>query len=296
MTSKEVVFERTPSGKIGKFNFYTLPLVWVEGPDDVTFFAKLLRQPCRLEAANGRDACELLAEELKVSDLPYAVIMDSDYDVLDGISHDHPRVVFLDRYAMENYFFDRGTLERVCQSYIGNQEAIERFGDYYESKILGVLNALKELIALDVVHARASTGHKSFPDGCDEFCDHKCEPKEDRVSVFKMKSESALGRFDASQIIATVHAFSERRGLVCLVRGHFAFSLVRRFVVWVLTERGSKPTIDNKGLLILMSSELARSEPEDQHGIRQIWENLITQTKQVRDSYKPVGEMTRTLF
>ena len=78
-----MVFSRTISGKKNKFYFVEKVIVWVEGPDDIVFFDRLLRDMgCKLDPAGGKNECLKLAEGIVEEDLPYVVIIDGDYDVL----------------------------------------------------------------------------------------------------------------------------------------------------------------------------------------------------------------------
>jgi hypothetical protein len=296
MSQLEEVFERTPSGKVGRFNFLDVPLIWVEGEDDVIFFSRMVKERCRFEAANGRSACESLAEELVKHDFPFAIIMDADYGVLEGIAGKHERVVYLDRYAIENYFFEEETLHRVCQGFLASQEPITAFTQSYATKVVAVLDSIVENVVLDVANYRAGTGHKAFPDNCAEFCDVTNSLRADRIKKFADEARNSLNGQDINGVSAAVAKFSETKGLVYLVRGHFAFSLIRQFLFWVLKQNKNKPTIDNRSLFLILANELARSNPKDQMSTRGVWLRLIEKTRTARATYNPPTGMAGQLF
>ena len=78
-----VPFTRTPTGVVGKWRFYNVPTVWVEGPTDIYFYQPVLGDlACRIEPFHGSENAVALINELVGSDHPYVVILDGDYTIL----------------------------------------------------------------------------------------------------------------------------------------------------------------------------------------------------------------------
>ena len=110
-------FTRTEYGLRNSHQFYSNPLVWVEGDDDVVYFGYALQDlDVVVKPANGKTNCESLAEELFESNAPFVVVMDGDYDLISKTARRrHRRLVVLERYSIENYLFEAQICEQVCR-------------------------------------------------------------------------------------------------------------------------------------------------------------------------------------
>ena len=110
-----VGFTRTPSGIVGKWHFYSMPTIWVEGPTDIYFYSPIVDDlQCRIEAFHGHENATALIEGLRDHGLPYLVVLDGDYDILSAWRSPHKRVIRLRRYSFENYLWEREPLNRAC--------------------------------------------------------------------------------------------------------------------------------------------------------------------------------------
>lgn len=102
-----VPFTRTPTGVVGKWRFYNVPTVWVEGPTDIYFYQPILADlSCRIEAFHGSDNAIALIAELTKYDHPYVVVLDGDYTILSRRRGLHKRLLILRRYSFENYLWE----------------------------------------------------------------------------------------------------------------------------------------------------------------------------------------------
>lgn len=279
-------FERTQSGKVGRFNFHSLPLIWVEGDDDVAFFGQLLKKPCLLKSANGRDACEALAKSMAEGNLPFGVIMDSDYSAIIGNRISHCRVVYLSRYAIENYLAHDGVIYHVCLSYAGNDELLQDFDQQYELTVKNVFDSIIDLVALDVGHQFAQSGHKAFPDHCGSVCRQDGQISQAQLEELLNSSRLKLPKSaEVDAIVKQAHHIIVKSGALYLVRGHFVFSVLRNFILRILEKIGKKPTVDNRSMLILLSSQLARLMPSEHLEDRNMWDALVDQCSLARVSH-----------
>ena len=112
-------FDQTEQGKINRYLFCQDPLVWVEGVSDIPFYGHALAAgSCTILAAEGKSECIKLADAIKKHDLPYVVIMDGDYGILERRKPDHRWVVHLDRNSIENYLFEKDLVQHVCLGYV----------------------------------------------------------------------------------------------------------------------------------------------------------------------------------
>lgn len=84
-------FSRSESGIENRDLFY-LPkiLVYVEGQTDFPFYDEvLLNHNCHLKAQGGKEEGKKLANALIGKDLPYVVVLDEDYKVLESTRSKH---------------------------------------------------------------------------------------------------------------------------------------------------------------------------------------------------------------
>ena len=108
-------FSRSESGIENRDLFY-LPkiLVYVEGQTDFPFYEEVLRNyNYYLKAQGGKEEGKKLANALIRKDLPYVVVLDGDYGILDSTRSKHRRVVILHRYSFENYLFEKEPIEKT---------------------------------------------------------------------------------------------------------------------------------------------------------------------------------------
>jgi hypothetical protein len=131
-----MAFSRTLSGKQAKYLFYSEPLVWVEGVDDIPFYTELFGTlPVRIEDAGGKPECLKLAQAIIEYDHPYVVVLDGDYGILDRQRSQHRRVVYLHRYSFENYLFEYRPIERVSKKLAKVDPGEELLGSMFKDTI-----------------------------------------------------------------------------------------------------------------------------------------------------------------
>lgn len=256
-------FTRTLSGLISKYLFYDVPLIWVEGREDIPFYNNILKNiDCRMESAGGKGECFKLAFEIINNDFPFIVILDGDYDILLTNRNKHRRVVILHRYSFENYLFEKDAIERVCMNYTrtcdGKDISCENFNNIRDL----IEREMRELVVLDVAHTLNNTEHKVLPDRIEPLLDchikltlnkdlveNICESKRKKIDVKKIEKAEKL-----------IDTYTLKRRFVDLVKGHLIFSFIRLLLINSITQKaGRRPNIDNIGLLVLLSSEVWNS-------------------------------------
>ena len=96
---------RTPSGLASEYLFYKETVVYVEGYTDIPFYDTVLQNyyNYRIKAKHGKEKCKELATALVEDDLPYVVVLDGDYEILESTRSKHRRVILLHRHSLENY-------------------------------------------------------------------------------------------------------------------------------------------------------------------------------------------------
>lgn len=262
------MFNRTISGLINKFLFYPAPIIWVEGQDDFPFYEPIIKRlGCRIEAADGKEECKKLAESIIEHEYPFVVILDGDYEILENRENPHSRVLFLNKYSIENYLFEKDLVQIICCKYAGSEDGKEDIGVFFDVVEREIQQHLYDLVILDIANNKLGAGLNGFPDRVDSILNVvtvRLIP--DRISPvcnFLRESLSVEAIEEAKNIVDN---YLKTRKFTDLLRGHLIFGILWHFIrrgVQILT--GKLPNIDNDSLLILLSLELWNLKPSEHH-------------------------------
>lgn len=279
-------FERTRSGKIGRFNFYKAPLIWVEGDDDVVFFRKLLKDTCRLESANGRPECEFLINELVAHNWPYAVVTDGDYDVFSPRPAVHERTLKLARYAIENYLLETAAVQSFCQDYMATQDDVTNLENRFNQFAAELRGALQELVVLDALNQEHATGAKSFPASAAELISKTLVIDRPRIATYLEQARAGLAGKDCVARTQHLKEFIDTHGIGKVLRGHFALGIIRLLIVVTLKEEDTACHIDNRGMLAVLAASIWEHLPTQDHStLAKQLHTLVTRTQLALDSH-----------
>lgn len=251
-------FSRTSSGKINKHLFFDKILVWVEGQDDIPFFEKVLRnKPCRLEVAYGKSECLKLSQAILESNYPYIVILDGDYEILERKRNPHRRVIYLQRYSIENYLFEEEPIEKVCRNYAKVTEDVDVLGTTFPDTITHIENELLELLVLDIAHYRANTGQSAIPNSVDAIIENQNPITFNTNRISEICASRQINIDSVIEVEELIANYLHERRMVDLINGHIAFGLIRHLIFNAIRRiRHRPPYIDNEGLFNLLSSEI----------------------------------------
>ncbi len=262
-------FQRTLSGMIAKYLFYDVPLVWVEGSDDILFFNWLLHHcACRIEVAGGKDICWKLVEALLNNNYPYIVILDGDYSILMPPKIAHKRVVVLQRYSFENYLFEREVIEQISKNYTKSTDEKNIIYEKYDWMIQNINLMLLELIVIDVAHFLAKTGINVLPDKVEILfeSDKGLKFSNERISSICEKNKKIVDSVDYDKANTLIKKFITHKRLIDVIPGHFVFGIIRRLImIGVKSKIGKSPHIDNDGLKLLISAAVWHTLPGEDH-------------------------------
>jgi hypothetical protein len=260
--ARENVFSRTTSGKANKGLFIRELLVYVEGDEDVTFFSALRSElGCRFESADGKGEAEKLAKKLLDDNYPYAVILDGDFDVVLGRKIQHPRVVYLSVYSIENFLANDDVIREFIEGYCACDDGLEDIlllGDFWD--LCG--GDLRKLVTLDIARAMSGLDRAGIPDRIDPWLaisDSRVVLTRDaRARISDLEEQTP-----ARQILAARRLLEQRSDVeVCceLLRGHLIFGIVRKKVFIAIKRLLRRNCVaDNRMLLKSMSEALWRS-------------------------------------
>ena len=229
------MFSRTRAGLGAEHLFYPdQVVVYVEGHSDTAFYEEALRNcNCRIIPKGGRPECEKLGAELIERDLPFVVVLDGDYGILERRRSRHRRIVLLHRYSFENYLLEREVIEQFCRDRFGLRGRTEivrkRFCEVSGDTAL----CFRELTALDVAHRRRRTGCTVLPRNPGRFLKGKKRFGFVVDEVRRACGEARRGIDEQSLVTATglVDRFLRERRLIDLLPGHFALGIIRMLVI-----------------------------------------------------------------
>jgi len=278
-------FSRTPAGKVAKHLFHPhTTIVWVEGDDDLTAYTWLVRDlDCRVERAGGKPACLRLAQELMRDDLPYVVVVDGDYDILTRRRSPHRRVVWLQRYAIENYLLEVGSMERLCDSLEPptDDECARRFAAVLEH----VGSELADAIALDAAAVSEGLAETPLPQRIERLLNtgKACEVDAAAVAHCCRDASAELPVLALRKSRQLIKAWQKKRRIVDLLRGHLAFGVLRRCIFAEVEARGRRLHIDNRTLLALVGAEVWNAAlPADHRSLRRRLRRAISDAQELR--------------
>lgn len=263
-------FARTAGGKSAKYLFHpSTVLVWVEGDDDLSAYNWLVRDlNCRLEPAGGKDECLQLARDLVRDDLQYVVVIDGDYEVLTRRRSSHRRVIWLGRYAIENYLVEPPCIERLCDALRAPIDA--ETGRRIEDALADAEGHLEEAIILDAAAVASDRPQSPLPNAIERLLEdgRGCRIDSEAVLACCAIVEADIDAEVLTNARGLVERWIQNHRLFHLVRGHLAFGFVRNLIFAEVRRRGHKLTLDNRALLVLLSAEVWNSAlPQDHRSL-----------------------------
>lgn len=232
-----MAFTRTFSGQVAEYRFLSEPLVWVEGPDDIPFYAEALRGvTCTLKPAGGLEQCEKLAEALLERDHPYVVVRDGDYTILKRRRSPHRRVVILQRHSMENYLFVRDPAEETCRrcAKIGTTEDL--VGPAFDAAARTIETVLLPILVLDIAHSRAETGQRVLPKRAEALMvrGDRVGFVDERIAARCNEAVEGVPGAHVREARGLLRDYMRTRRCVDALPGHFAFGILRRLLTGVV--------------------------------------------------------------
>lgn len=252
-------FTRTPSGRKAKWRFYCEVLVWVEGRTDFCFYSEILRGlGVKLQDSGGCGCADLVGEMIQ-SDAPYVVVRDGDYFCLECRRSRHKRLVMLHRYSSENYLFEEAACRAVSAHLAGTDPSDDPLDGEFERLLKLAEEKLFEAVALDVAAVQSHSELSVVPGGADPWLAGKRQLAfaDGVIARACASARASLDPESISKATEKVFRFLRERRLVDILRGRFAFGLVRRLVfLAVRRSRGRTPYLEDAALRALLVKEV----------------------------------------
>lgn len=280
-------FSRSPSGLVAEHIFRkTKTQVYVEGPTDITFYDAVLQEyDCRIQSKGGRPECDKLIEKLVEKDLPYVVILDGHYDILENIQNQHNRVVLLHRHSYENYLIEEEPIKQFCRDRARSKDSLAepltstKFQKFLEDTEI----KLKNLFILDVAHQRSKTGCKTFFRNPDDF--FKTGFQEDEIQKQEEAASKKIQTQSIDEAKTVIEKSLEERRCIDLLPGHFALGIIGCLINDTISKRVKKEEI--RLYLSRVVWQLVKTRDHD--SLKRRLRNAVREVEKIRQAQSNIG-------
>lgn len=288
-------FTRTPTGIVGKWQFYQIPTIWVEGPTDIYFYTPVIDDiPCRIEAFHGSGNASALIDGLRDYDLPYLVILDGDYEILSKQRTPHKHIIRLQRYSFENYLWEQDPVNRACLRHARCGDTKDVAKTEMERVAKHLKKELLYTVTLDIAARRSPNPPAVLPDAMEMIALNNSDPDIDPTKVAALIAliEPMLDPAEVKVAQSEVRNFLATRCITHLLNGHFVLGILRRlFLRAAETENGKKSTLTNDAFSQIISDIVWKRCPSDDHkrlkrAIRTKARNLVSRYPRSEEGVK----------
>ena len=282
-------FSRTPSGLAAEYLFYPEILVYVEGPTDIPFYNAVLQNyNCRIRTYREEKRSDRLMEELIEKNRPYVVVVDGHYEVLERTRSQHRRIVLLHRHSYENYLFEEEPIEQFCRDHGRSANRLKELANNFRNVLKETKHKFKELIVLDIAHQRAGTGYDVLPEKSDHF--FKTKKKVDFLdSQIKQYIEEAkyINKQEINDTEALVKQFLRDHRFIDLLPGHFAFGIIRGFIIYTVNPK--RNITDDEIRVYLSRAVWQLVKTRDHESLKRRLRRAVREAEKIRQAQPNTG-------
>jgi len=278
------VFTRTDQGLINQYRFYTEPVVWVEGHEDIPLFYGALRTlSVRVLAAGGKKRCDVLSQAMTADNHPYIVVIDGDYEILKPPRRLHRRLVMLQRYSIENYFFEKAPCERLCRIYARDFSGTEYVGDDFDDVAQHIEKELTELVSLDIARHIKGSDDAILPKRIELLLEKQDAPliASGLVKSRITKARETISNEEHKHGRNVLAAFVAEKRFVDILKGHLLFGILRLLLSRCLRRKGKPRLPNDDAVRAMLANEIWQAPMSTDH-------QVVTRKlkKAVRDAQK----------
>ena len=251
-------FSRTPSGLAAEYLFYKEVLVYVEGHTDIPFYKIVLKNyNCRIKTFKEETDYQELLEVLITEDPHTVIILDGHYEILTRKRSVHRRLILLHRHSVENYLIEEEPIEQFRHNRAPLRDSLEKLQSSFSEILEDTERKFKELLVLDVAHQRAETGYKVFPKGADQFFagPRTSDFQDSKIQERCNEATPCVNQQDIEEARTLVEDFLKGHRFIDLLPGHFAFSIIRRWINYTVNVR---QRILEEDIRVYLSTEVWR--------------------------------------
>ena len=276
---------RTPSGLAAQYLFYKdKVLVYVEGHTDIPFYKIVLENyNCRIQAYSEETDYHQLLEVLLTDNPHCVVILDGHYEILTRRRSKHRRLVLLHRHSCENYLFEEEPIEQFRYSRSPLRDTLEKLPSSFSEILEDTELKFKELLILDVAHQRTKTGCKVLPKGAEQFfVGSTADFENNRIQERCSEATLCIDEQSIEEARTLVREFLKNRRLIDLLPGHFAFSIIRR---WINHTVNVRQRILEEDIRVYLSTEVWRLvNTRDHNSLKRRLRRAVREAEQIRKS------------
>lgn len=249
--------------------FYSVDvMVYVEGVDDIPFwdlmFDKFSNFSVEIQEVGSCTALVPYIKKINSGKLTTALVAcDTDLSAfLNPPLQEHHNVIRTPKYAIENTMITPETIakaisriSRLCRKTISLEHIDHWLDDFYER--------CKDLVLYDVHNTKYSHGVGVVGDNASRFMKSKnsCMLCDDKLAAHITLVSNKFSDFDRESTIEEITAKGYE--LNQLLRGHFLFSAVAKFVNDYSRKKGYKNSISNDALYAVLVSILETTLTEE---------------------------------
>ena len=276
-------FSRTPSGLAAQYLFYKdQVLVYVEGHTDIPFYKIVLENyNCRIQTYSEEEDYDKLLEVLATDDPHYVVILDGHYEILTRRRSKHRRLVLLHRHSCENYLLEEKPVEQFRYSRAPLRDTLEKLPSSFSEILEDTEFNFKELLILDVAHQRTKTGCKVLPKRAEQFfVGSTADFEDDRIQERCSEATLCIDEQSVEEARTLVQEFLRNHRFIDLLPGHFAFSIIRR---WINHTVNVRQRILEEDIRVSLSTEVWRLvNTRDHNSLKRRLRRAVREAEQIR--------------
>lgn len=277
-------FSRTSSGLAAEYLFYKdKVLVYVEGHTDIPFYNAILQNyNCRIKIYSEETSYHKLLEGLVTDDPHYVIILDGHYEILTRRQSQHRRLVLLHRHSCENYLLEEEPIEQFRYSRAPLTDTLEKLPSSFNEILEHTELKFMELLILDVAHQQAETGCKVFPKGADQFFagPRTSDFQDSKIQERCSEATLCINEQSIEEARTLVQDFLKGHRFIDLLPGHFAFSIIRRWIEYTVNVR---QRILEEDIRVFLSTEVWRSvNTRDHNSLKRRLRKAVREAEQIR--------------
>ncbi len=280
-------FSRTPSGLAAEYLFYKdKVLVYVEGHTDIPFYNEVLQNyDCRIKTYSGETDYRKLLNVLVTDNPHYVVILDGHYEILTRRRSPHRRLVLLHRHSCENYLLEEEPIERFRYSRAPRTDTLEKLPSNFSGILEDIELKFTELLILDVAHQRTKTSYKVLPNRAEQFfVESTADFQDSKIQERCSDATSCVNQQSIEEARALLQGFLEAHRFIDLLPGHFAFSIIRRWITHTIDVR---QRILEEDIRVYLSTEVWRSaNTRDHNSLKRRLHRAVREAEKIRQAQK----------
>ena len=225
-------------------------MAYVEGDDDVTFWEYILGEfsdlSFKVQEVGGKPELQKYIDGVFNGKLSCVVAMDSDYSVF-GENYMHENILITPGYSIENTLISAETIRDMVRS-LGSISKREIPLDDCAVWLNEFEEKVEPLVLHDIENHIRNLGVSVVGDNCDRFFENKSSFRvcDQKVSLYLEGIGFQLSNEKETEIKRVL--VENNVEIKEIVRGHFIFSAVWRFVSTMIRKIRSKISISKQAL------------------------------------------------